>query len=197
MDEILQELRALREEVGGLKEQLGVGPKVPRVPKPPRTPCIGVTGKGTACRNSAQPGHDYCRMHGDRPVRPEKPKKVKKEPKPKKIQPEHTHELGRDLSNLSIMWYSRRCIEPNPTWVTVREWREHRGEIEEVIGDRRIIKLLLYFQKQLRIFWNEKYLEKEVKVIWDIRCVHWKGVLSNLSRLIWKGKNFYKNFRNN
>ena len=66
----------------------------PRVPKPPRTPCIGVTGKGTACRNSAQPGHEYCRMHGERPVRPEKPKKVKKEPKPKKIQPEHTHELG-------------------------------------------------------------------------------------------------------
>jgi len=48
MDEILQELRALREEVGGLKEQLGVGARVPRVPKPPRTPCIGVTGKGTA-----------------------------------------------------------------------------------------------------------------------------------------------------
>ena len=94
MDEILQELRALREEVGGLKEQLGMGARVPRVPKPPRTPCIGVTGKGTACRNSAQPGHEYCRMHGDRPVRPEKPKKVKKEPKPKKIQPEHTHELG-------------------------------------------------------------------------------------------------------
>ena len=85
MDEILQELRALREEVGGLKEQLGVGARVPRVPKPPRTPCIGVTGKGTACRNSAQPGHEHCRMHGDRPVRPEKPKK---------IQPEHTHELG-------------------------------------------------------------------------------------------------------
>ena len=94
MDEILQELRALREEVVGLKDQLGVGPRVPRVPKPPRTPCIGVTGKGTACRNSAQPGHECCRMHGDRPVRLEKPKKVKKEPKPKKIQPEHTHELG-------------------------------------------------------------------------------------------------------
>ena len=94
MDEILQELRALREEVGGLKDQLGVGPRVPRVPKPPRTPCIGVTGKGTACRNSAQPGHEYCRMHGERPVRLEKPKKVKKEPKPKKIQPEHTHLLG-------------------------------------------------------------------------------------------------------
>ena len=96
MDEILQELRALREEVMDLRGQIqGPGRSgVPRAPKPPRTPCIGVTGKGTACRNSAQPGHEYCRMHGDRPVRPEKPKKVKKEPKPKKIQPEHTHELG-------------------------------------------------------------------------------------------------------
>ena len=100
MDEILQELRALREEVGGLKEQLGVGARVPRVPKPPRTPCIGVTGKGTACRNSAQPGHEYCRMHGERPVRPEKPKKVKKEPKPKKIQPEHNHPIGEDPSEV-------------------------------------------------------------------------------------------------
>ena len=33
MDEILQELRALREEVGGLKDQLGVGARVPRGPE--------------------------------------------------------------------------------------------------------------------------------------------------------------------
>jgi hypothetical protein len=33
-------------------------------------------------------------MHGERTVRPDKPKRVKKEPKPKKIQPEHTHLLG-------------------------------------------------------------------------------------------------------
>ena len=62
MDEILQELRALREEVVGLKDQLGGGARVPRVPKPPRTPCIGVTGKGTACRNSAQPGSNRTTM---------------------------------------------------------------------------------------------------------------------------------------
>jgi len=33
-------------------------------------------------------------MHGERPPKPEKPKRAKKDPKPKKVQPEHTHELG-------------------------------------------------------------------------------------------------------
>ena len=95
MDEILTELRAMRVELEALKDlQVGGGGKVVRVPKIPRVPCIGVTGKGTACRNGAQPGHEYCRMHGDRPAKEVKPKKLKKEPKPKKIQPEHTHELG-------------------------------------------------------------------------------------------------------
>tara|TARA_Y100000389_G_scaffold44074_1_gene38790 strand:+ start:194 stop:739 length:546 start_codon:yes stop_codon:yes gene_type:complete len=92
MDEILQELRALRDEVMDLKGQLGGVSRAS--PKPPRVPCIGMTGKGTPCRNSAQPGHEYCRMHGDRPARPVKPVRVKKEAKPKKVQPEHTHEIG-------------------------------------------------------------------------------------------------------
>ena len=94
MDEILTELRALRVEMEALKGiQLG-GPRVVRVPKVARVPCTGVTGKGTPCRNSAQPGHEHCRMHGDRPPKEVKPKRVKKEAKPKKIQPEHTHLLG-------------------------------------------------------------------------------------------------------
>ena len=96
MDEILTELRAMRVELEALKglHVGGGGVRVVRVPKIPRVPCIGVTGKGTACRNGAQPGHEYCRMHGDRPAKEVKPKKLKKEPKPKKIQPEHTHLLG-------------------------------------------------------------------------------------------------------
>ena len=80
MDEILQELRALREEVRAL--QLGSPPS--------KQPCKGVTGKGTPCRNSSQPGHEYCRMHGDRPPKPVKVPRERKPPKPKKIQPEHT-----------------------------------------------------------------------------------------------------------
>ena len=89
--EIIRVLQELRLEV----EQLKNVHHPPRsIPKIPRVPCIGVTGKGTACRNGAQPGHEYCRMHGDRPAKEVKPKKLKKEPKPKKIQPEHTHLLG-------------------------------------------------------------------------------------------------------
>ena len=86
MDEILQEIRALRREI----EQLRGPSKLP----PSRQPCKGVTGKGTPCRNSSQPGHEYCRMHGERPPKEVKPKRVKKEPKPKKIQPEHDHNGG-------------------------------------------------------------------------------------------------------
>ncbi len=95
MDEILAELRALRDEIGVLRGEVNLGgPRVPKIPKVARVPCTGMTGKGTPCRNSAQPGHEYCRMHGDRPVKEVKPKRVKKEAKPKKIQPEHTHLLG-------------------------------------------------------------------------------------------------------
>ncbi len=89
--EIIRVLQELRLEV----EQLKNVHHPPRsIPKIPRVPCIGVTGKGTPCRNGAQVGHEYCRMHGDRPAKEVKPKKLKKEPKPKKIQPEHTHLLG-------------------------------------------------------------------------------------------------------
>ena len=87
--EILAVLQELRREVEQLKSV-----HRPRPAKVPKVPCKGVTGKGTACRNSAQPGHEYCRMHGERPPKPEKPKRAKKEPKPKKIQPEHTHGIG-------------------------------------------------------------------------------------------------------
>jgi hypothetical protein len=81
MDQILLELRELRELVSSLQ-----GPETPV--------CGGITGKGTQCRNRASPDSCYCRMHGERPPRPEKPKRVKKDPKPKKVQPEHTHGDG-------------------------------------------------------------------------------------------------------
>ena len=86
MDEILQELRALRVEVAGLR-------KAP-IPQS-KEPCQGVTGKGTPCRNGALSGGCHCRMHSREP-RGVKASRVKKEPKPKKIQPEHTHPIGVD-----------------------------------------------------------------------------------------------------
>lgn len=56
--------------------------------------CEGTTGKGTPCRNRACPGLTTCRMHGERLVRPARVPKVKPPPKPKKVQPEHTHAIG-------------------------------------------------------------------------------------------------------
>ena len=83
MDEILQELRALRQEVEALRNG----------PRTRKSPCQGVTGKGTPCRNGALPGGCHCRMHSREPKEVKAPR-VKKEPKPKKIQPEHTHGIG-------------------------------------------------------------------------------------------------------
>lgn len=85
MDEILTEIRELRQIIQGLQGlQLRDAPPARRV-------CEGVTGRGTACRNRAVPDSCYCRMHGERPARPEKPPRVKKA---KKVQPEHVHVDG-------------------------------------------------------------------------------------------------------
>jgi len=63
-----------------------------------KSPCQGVTGKGTPCRNGALPGTCYCRMHSREPKEAKAPR-PKKEPKPKKTIPEHTHSIGSiDLS---------------------------------------------------------------------------------------------------
>ena len=84
MDEILEELRSLREIISTLQP-----------PAPPlRGKCEGLTGKGTQCRNRASPDSCYCRMHGERPPRPPKPERAP--PKPKKVQPEHNHGIGEE-----------------------------------------------------------------------------------------------------
>ena len=82
MEQILEELRSLREIISTLQ------PSAP----PLRGKCEGLTGKGTQCRNRASPDSCYCRMHGERPPRPPKP--VRAPPKPKKVQPEHNHGIG-------------------------------------------------------------------------------------------------------
>ena len=93
MEELREELNKLREEVAELR----------LLHKPPtkqrKEPCQGVTGKGTPCRNGALPGMMCCRMHSREP-KPAKLPKVKKEPKPKKIQPEHNHPIGGDPSEV-------------------------------------------------------------------------------------------------
>ena len=80
MDEILEEIRALREMVQSLQ--------------PSQTICEGVTGKGTRCRNRASPDSCYCRMHLGERRAPKVVKVAKVAKKVKKVQPEHRHEDG-------------------------------------------------------------------------------------------------------
>lgn len=90
MEQLIAEVAQLRQEVAELRAL--------RQPTQVRKkdPCKGVTGKGTPCRNGALPGTEHCRMHSREPKEVKVPKEKKKEPKPKKIQPEHTHPIGED-----------------------------------------------------------------------------------------------------
>ena len=83
LNSLLAEVALLRQEVAALRESQNNSKK---------SPCQGVTGKGTPCRNGAIPGSCYCRMHSREPKEVKVPK-LRKEPKPKKIQPEHTHPI--------------------------------------------------------------------------------------------------------
>ena len=84
MDEILEELRSLREIIQTLHPVT-----------PSQSICEGVTGKGTRCRNRASPDSCYCRMHLGRKVGVKPVPKKKAQPKLKKVQPEHTcHDGG-------------------------------------------------------------------------------------------------------
>ena len=92
--DILEEIQSLRNEIIELKSQVGDKPYVKKR-KIEKVCCKGITGRGTPCQNRAVEGLDHCRMHGERPVKPEKPKKFpRKALKMKKIQPEHTHPIG-------------------------------------------------------------------------------------------------------
>lgn len=82
LSQILAELRELREIVQSLHPTT--------LPSPCK--CKGVTGKGGPCRNKSAPGSEYCRMHGEKP---EKPTKIPKPKKVRKVQPEHTHGDGQ------------------------------------------------------------------------------------------------------
>ena len=79
MDQLLAEVALLRQEVAALRQTR-------------KSPCQGVTGKGTPCRNGALPGCSHCRMHNREP-KPPKESRVRKDPKPKKTIPEHTHPI--------------------------------------------------------------------------------------------------------
>ena len=98
MDQLLAEVAQLRQEVAALRSQK-------------KAPCQGVTGKGTPCRNGALPGAPYCRMHGREPkVRPST--RVRKEPKPRKIIPEHTHPIGESCPTCPLCESHGDCMDP-------------------------------------------------------------------------------------
>lgn len=88
MEQLIIEVNKLREEVAELRALHAERPTQKK-----KDPCQGVTGKGTPCRNGALPGTQHCRMHSREPKASKAPRQ-KKEPKPKKIQPEHTHQIG-------------------------------------------------------------------------------------------------------
>ena len=88
MEQLIAEVAQLRQEVAELRG-------LRQVTQQKKDPCQGVTGKGTPCRNGALPGTCHCRMHSREPKEPKAPR-AKKEPKPKKIQPEHNHGIGEE-----------------------------------------------------------------------------------------------------
>jgi hypothetical protein len=98
MDEILTELKALRGVIAGL------------LTTTPDAKCQGVTGKGTPCKNRAVGDSGYCRMHGERPERAPKPVRARAPPKPKKVQPEHTHGIGESAEGC------RLCATHGDVW---------------------------------------------------------------------------------
>ena len=102
MDALLAEVSLLRQEVAALRESQSSSKK---------SPCQGVTGKGTPCRNGALVGTPYCRMHS-RPTKEAKPPRTRKEPKPKKIVPEHTHPIGESHPHCALCQTHGDCMDP-------------------------------------------------------------------------------------
>jgi hypothetical protein len=96
---LLAEVTQLRQEVALLRQTRR------------KDPCQGVTGKGTPCRNGALPGCAHCRMHSREPKAP-KVARTKKEPKPKKTIPEHTHPIGETHAECALCRSHGDCMDP-------------------------------------------------------------------------------------
>ena len=98
MESLLAEVTQLRQEVAQLRAQK-------------KQPCQGVTGKGTPCRNGALPGCAHCRMHSREP-KPPKVARTRKEPKPKKTIPEHTHPIDTPDPLCALCQTHGDCMDP-------------------------------------------------------------------------------------
>ncbi len=101
MDSLIAEVAELRLQLQQLQSQTGK-----------KSPCQGVTGKGTVCRNGALPGGSHCRMHSREPKAPKAPR-VRKEPKAKKVQPEHTHPIDTCDPHCPLCETHGDCMDPS------------------------------------------------------------------------------------
>ena len=99
MEALLAEVAELRAQVQQLKSTR-------------KAPCQGVTGRGTPCRNGAIPGAPYCRMHSREPRAP-KPPRTRKDPKPRKTIPEHTHPIGETHPECPLCETHGDCMDPS------------------------------------------------------------------------------------
>lgn len=100
-----QPMEALVAEVADLRFQLH------QLKSARKSPCQGVTGKGTVCRNGALPGTSHCRMHSREP-KPTKERRPRKEPRPRKIIPEHTHPIGHSDPQCALCESHGDCMDP-------------------------------------------------------------------------------------
>src|SRR6056300_170758 len=100
LQSLLAEVTQLRQEVATLKQRSSKKP-----------PCQGVTGKGTPCRNRALAGGQYIRKHSREP-KPPKVARTRKEPKPKKTIPEHTHPIGHHDPHCLLCQTHGDCMDP-------------------------------------------------------------------------------------
>ena len=102
LEHLLAEVTQLRQEVASLRSVRPAG----------KSPCQGLTGKGTPCRNGALPGTCHCRMHSREPKEAKAPRRPKKDPKPKKIVPEHTHAIGEVCPSCPLCQTHGDCMDP-------------------------------------------------------------------------------------
>ena len=105
MDALVAEVASLRAQLQQLRTSR-------------KEPCQGVTGKGTPCRNGALPGTPHCRMHSREPKVP-KPTRPRKEPKPKKTIPEHTHDIGDTDPMCPLCQTHGDCMDAPHSLITV------------------------------------------------------------------------------
>jgi len=103
LSEVLRQLEELRKEIQELRTNHPVK----------KSPCQGVTGKGTPCRNGALPGTQHCRMHSREPKTATAPPRVRKEPKPKKIVPEHSHPIDEIDAHCPLCETHGNVIDPS------------------------------------------------------------------------------------